>query len=378
MRLCINLGVLLAAATVAFADRTKVDINAETPEGQLLQQIGQESDAAKKRALLEDFVGKYPNHAGILWVYGQLQPLYLEAKQYDKVFPVAEKLLAADAADAEMAHAALKAAEGKQDPDMVVKWATATSEAARKAAAAPKPSDEEEVENWKRRVDYAKQVDIYSEYSLFNMALQTPDPNKKILLAQTLQQRNPNSQYVPQVEPQLFLAYRQVNDNDKALEIAERSIANDATNEDMLLFAASQYLDKKQWDKAIDTAGKTVEVMKAKPAPAGVDAAQWEAKRKQVVGSGLWLQGMATSALNQHPDTDRLLREALPYLEGNNQMLGPALFNLGLANYRLGQKDVNRIKDALDFNRQCAAIPGPYQPLAKKNIAAIQSEYRVK
>jgi len=377
MRLPIVLGALLAAAVVAFADRTKVDINAETPEGQLLQQIGQETDTAKKRAMLEEFVGKFPNHNAIQWVYGQLQPLYLQAKEYDKVFPVVEKLLAADAGDAEMAHGALKAAEGKQDADLVAKWAVATSEAARKAAATPKPSDEEEVEHWKQRVDYAKQVDVYSEYSLFNMTLQTADPTKKILLAQTLLERNPTSQYAAQVEPQLFLAYRQTNNNDKALEIAERTIAKDATNEDMLLFAASQYLDRKQWDKAASAAAKTVEVMKAKAAPSGVDAAQWEGKRKQVVGSGLWLQGMALSAQNNHLETDRVLREALPYLEGNNQMLGPALFNLGLANYRLGKKEVNRIKDALDFNKRCAAIPGPYQPLAKKNIAAIQSEYRV-
>jgi len=377
MRLPIVLGALLAAATVAFADRTKVDINAETPEGQLLQQIGQESEAAKKRALLEEFVGKHSNHAGILWVYGQLLPLYLEAKEYDKVFPVAEKLLAADPADAEMAHGALKAAEGKQDPDLVAKWAAATSEAARKAVAAPKPSDEEEVENWKRRVDYAKQVDVYSEYSLFNTALQTADPNKKILLAETLLQRNPKSQYAAQVEPTLFLAYRQVNNNDKALEVAERIIARDASNEDSLLFAAYQYFDKKQWDKAVDYSFKVVDVMKAKPAPQGVDAAQWESKKKQVVGSGLWLQGMALGAQNKHVETDKVLREALPYLEANNAMLGPALFTLGLANYRLGEKEISRIKDALDYNKRCAAIPGPYQSLAKKNIAAIQAKYRV-
>ena len=51
--------VYLAAAGLiclpAMGQRTKIDINTETPEGQLLQQIGTEQDPEKKLALLEQF-----------------------------------------------------------------------------------------------------------------------------------------------------------------------------------------------------------------------------------------------------------------------------------------------------------------------------------
>jgi tetratricopeptide (TPR) repeat protein len=376
MRFFTYLTLAVICAVPALADRTKVDINTETPEGQLLQEIGTTEDAAQKRTLMEQFLQKHPDHPGALWVRGQLQPVYLEAGEHDKAIEIAEKLLEADPTDAEMAHGALKAAEAKNDPDLVIKWAVATSEAARKMVAKPKPEDEDEVEFWERRVDYAKQVDVYCEYSLFNTALQTQDPAKRIALADALRERNAESQYVPQIEPLLFAAYRQAGENDKALELAERTIEKDQTNEDMLLFAATTYFDKKEYDKSLGYAGKAVDAIEEKPAPEGVSAGDWEARRKQVIGSGLWLQGMIFAGQRKYVDTDRVLREALPHLEGNNQMLGPALFNLGLANYQLGQKNTKLIVEALRFNQQCAQIPGPYQAQARKNVAAIQSQYR--
>jgi tetratricopeptide (TPR) repeat protein len=378
MQLSGYLSMAIVFALPLFADRTKVDINTETPEGQMLQAIGTEEDPAQKRLLLEQFLEKYPMHPAVLWVQGQLQPIYVKAEEYDKAFAVSEKLLEADPADVEIAHGALKAAETKKDPDLVARWAVITSEAARKAAAKPKPEDEDEAEAWQRRVDYAKQVDVYTEYALLNAALMAQDPAKKIEIAEKLAERNPKSQYLGQLDPVLFLAYRQVNNNEKALEIAERTLATDSSNEDMLLFAATTYFDQKAHDRSLEYARKAVEVMKEKPAPEGVSAEQWEVRKKQVMGSGLWLQGMIYAGQRKYAEADRVLREALPYLEGNNAMLGPALFNLGLANYQLGQKNSKLIIDALRFNQECAKIPGPYQAQARKNVAAIQSQYRLR
>jgi len=51
---------------------------------------------------------------------------------------------------------------------------------------------------------------------------------------------------------------------------------------------------------------------------------------------------------------------------------------VGLANFRLGEKgDINRILDAVRFNEQCIAIPGPYQSRAKTNLAHIRKNYRI-
>lgn len=64
MRLCHVLFALLAVAAPLCGQRHKLTINAETPEGQELQGIGQENDAAKKMALMEAFIQKHPAHEG--------------------------------------------------------------------------------------------------------------------------------------------------------------------------------------------------------------------------------------------------------------------------------------------------------------------------
>ncbi|MBM3813635.1 MAG: hypothetical protein FJW20_18580 [Acidimicrobiia bacterium] len=364
------------------AQRHKIDINAETPEGLLLQQIGTEEDPAKKVALLEEFSSKYSNHAGMPWVYGQLQPAYLKAGQHDKVFPVVEKLLTFDPSDAEMAHGALKAAEAKKDPDLILKWAVATSDAARKAVASKKPADEDEVENWKHKVDFAKQVETYTEYSLFNTALQTTDPGKKIQLIDKLAERNPQSQYLAQLDEVKFQSYRQLNNTEKAVEVAEALIAKNSTNEDLYLFVADYQFQKKDYDKTQDYGDKLVALMKSKPAPQGVAAADWEKKKTTATGLGLWFKGMSLAAQSKFGPADQVLRDALPFVDDNDQLKAAALFNLGLANYRLGDSakspNTQRILDALKFNQQCAAIKSPYQANAQRNITAIRSQYRIR
>ncbi len=74
----------------------------------------------------------------------------------------------------------------KKDPDLVLKWSSKTAELAQKVVASPQPKDADEVENWKARVDYARQVNTYTEYSLYAMAIQTADPKKQAALIEAL------------------------------------------------------------------------------------------------------------------------------------------------------------------------------------------------
>lgn len=372
--------VLLLAAGAAAAQRHQITINAETPEGQLLQQIGQESDETKKIAMLEQFTTQYPKHEGVAWVYEQLVAAYAKANQPDKLLATGEKLLALDPADAEDAHTCLKAAlEAKRDPDLVLKWAVITSDAARKVAQSPKPADEGEVENWTRRVDFAKQVDIYTEYALYAMAIQTPDPKKKILLGDTLEQRNPQSQYITQAAEQRFLAYLRVGENDKALALAEKTLEKDQTNAEMMLAVADSYRAKKNEEKVAELTGKAIQAAATKPKPEGVSDADWNTWRTQITGRAHYVLGVTYAALERWAQTDQSLRAALPGIGGSPEMKAEALFYLGLANYRLAEKgDTERARDAVRFSEQCAAIPGPFQGPARTNVRAIQRVYRIK
>ena len=67
MRACYLLLALFVFSASA-QQRKHFTINTSTPEGEILQSIGQESDDAKKLALMQDFVSKYPKHEGVGWV----------------------------------------------------------------------------------------------------------------------------------------------------------------------------------------------------------------------------------------------------------------------------------------------------------------------
>jgi tetratricopeptide (TPR) repeat protein len=277
MRLRILILALVVAAGAALAQRHPLGtVNAETPEGLLLQQIGQETDEAKKLTLLQQFAAQSPKHDAIGWVYEQMQAAYIKAGPPDKVIETGEKLLAMDADDLNAAYQSLKASEAKKDPDLVRKWSDRTSQIARKLAASPQPTDAEEVENWKKRVDYAKQVDVYTEYSIYAATLQSQDPRKRIELIEALNARNPKNAHAAQMTQLQFATLRQLGDNAKALALAEKTLETDQTSEDMLAYVANDYVEKKRDpDKVVSYSAKIVELMETKPKPEGVSDADW-------------------------------------------------------------------------------------------------------
>lgn len=372
----IAIAFMLCAAAAA-QSRHKLVINAQTPEGSLLQQIGQESDPAKKRALIEEFLSKYPKHEGVSWAEGQAQETYLKANEYDRAITAGEHVLAADPGDLDAAYNNLKAAEGKKDADLIGKWSAQTSEIARKIAGSTKDTEEDA----KQRIDYAKQVDTYTEYALYAAALQQTDPRKIILLGTALEQRNPNGQYLQKVAATYLNAVRQVEGNDKAGLAAERIAAHEAPSEDALLMAADHAMrTKAPPDKVIGYATKLIDTLTNKPKAEGMSDSDWEKKKTTMLGLANWMAGMSYGAQNKLPQADKSLRAALPYIKGNEQLLGPALFQLGLVDYKMGTGGKSRamLQDALKFNEQCAAVRGPMQAQAAKNIRVIRTELGLK
>lgn len=380
----IRLFSIAALATgMLFAQRHKLTINAETPEGQLLQQIGQEADPAKKTALMEDFASKHPKHEGAGWVLEQLTAAHLKANSFDQALAAGEKLIALDPDDVVTSHNCLKAAEGKKDPDLIKKWAANTSKLARKAASAPEPSEADAKENWKANVDYAKQVDTYTEYALYAAVLATQDPAKKIMLFEALQSQNPKSEYIAKTEDPYFLALRQAGQNDKALELAERVLETRQDNEDMLLVVADKYMKGKtptDKQKTIDYSNKLAQVMGARQKPEGVSDADWTKRKNLMMGMGFWMAGMTYAKDNKSKETDEALRQALPLIQDTVQLAEPALFQLGLANYNMGKATNNKklLGEALNFNRRCAALKGSLAGQATKNAQVISQTYGLK
>lgn len=375
MKLFVFIATAILFTGAASAQRHKLgEINAETEEGKFLQGIATEQDAARKVSLMEEFVTKYGKHEAAGWVWSQLQPAYAKANNYDKVLAAGKTLLALDPTDIDAAYANLKAAEAKKDSEGVVTWAVAASDIARKAATTPKKEDQED-EEYKHAVDYAKQVDTYTQYALYATALTEQDPAKVMKLAETLQERNPDGQYVSQVMGKYTWAAREAKAMPAAVAFGERAYARNQFNEDLLLAMADHFMNAKNSEKTLLYSGKLVEYLGAKPKPEGVSDADWERKKSMMIGLGHWMAGTTYAQQRNFAQTDKSFRAALPYIKDNEQLLGPALFHLGFANYQMGKgKSAAQMAEAIKFMQQCAAVKSPLQAQAQKNLTVMRKE----
>jgi hypothetical protein len=242
--------------------------------------------------------------------------------------------------DLEDALNALKQAEPSKDVAKIKQLAAAAHSTAKKYEG-PAPADADKAA-YEARAGYAKDVDHYSEYALYALALQERgNPKVATDLINTLEQQNPKSDYLEMPE-----AITIQMDNDLA---------------------------RNQTDRAASLANRLIAAVNKKP-PEGTSAADWERTKAAALGQGYFVLGFSACQHNKFPDADRDLRSALPYIKGDNGRMGPALFCLGVANYNLANLTNNKAKmlEAAKFSEQAAAIPGPTQDQAYKNSISMK------
>ncbi len=372
MKSCIFTLVLLVLPALAQQPRQNFVLNVGTPEGQLLQQIGQELDEAKKQMLMEEFLEKYPKHEGAGWVSAMLEAMYNQEKQYDKSLQIADKVYA-NVPDMDAAWAALKAAEGKEDKDLVKKWSARTSESARKAAASMKaPANEDD----KQQLAYAKDVDAYSEYSLYVLALKDKEPKDTVELIDTLEHQNPKSQYLPLAAPLYFEALEKAGEGAKACPAAVRMANADAKNAEAMLFAAQCSWSGNRADGVISYGSKAAAAMNSRTKPEGMSDSDWATKKQGILASANFYVGQGYTMEGRYGPANKSLRAALGSIKGNEQLYAIALFDLGLANYNLGKTigDKAQMREGLKFFEQSAGMKSSVQDQAARNASLVRTE----
>jgi tetratricopeptide (TPR) repeat protein len=270
MNVVLLAGTLLASLAGVSAAQA---FDPNTPDGGLVASIQKESDPGQKQALLEDFVQKFPSSHLAGWAWGQLQAAYLQAQQYEKAIRAGEKSLAVASDAIEVAYNNLKAAEAMNDAEAVMKWSAETSRAARQQLAGSQQGALDP-----SRIDYAKQVDTYTEYALYAMSVKTTDPAKIISLTESLEQRNPQSVYLSKGYGRYLNALRQSGQPEKAGTAAQHEFERDPSNEDALAVVADYSMHNKQYDQALEYSKKLAEVMQSKSKPEEMKEADWDQK----------------------------------------------------------------------------------------------------
>ena len=263
--------------------------------------------------------------------------------------------------DLDSSYQSLKEAVEKKDPASVKKLSALTFDFAKRIISAPDAD--------KGRVEHAKEVEKYAEYSLSATALVATDPKATVDLTEILEQRNPKSEYLGQVIAKYTAVETQAGHPEKGAALAERVIKVQPSNAEALLIAAEYNLQKQRTAQAGTYAARAVDILSKKKGEPGNDA---------LLGHANYIAGVAYGAQTKWPQANSALQAALPTLKGNPAAMGYALFYLGLANYQLGKLTLNRaqMRLALNYFEQCAAISGPMQGQASQNVAAIRAELR--
>jgi len=377
--LAVLLAPLLLAGEALGADRHKLDVDPESQDGILLQRIQQEPTQPRKLALLEKFVAEYHEAPDIAWVYEQLLPIYVEANQWDRVIETAEGLLAVDPNDLDSAHDALKAAEAQNNPDLITKYAKLAWDLGTRTLKSPKPADPEDVPDWKKQMDFARENLAYSEYTLASQAAAQPDELKRAELTQALQDRNPQSQFLFLTKKPTVIELASLNPA-KALQLAEQGLIENPDNIDFLMTVADHDMNlEKNLPKVLTYALRILELLQGKPQPADITSAEWEKKKVKFSGWANWIAGVIYGKQARYGLSDRYLRAALPYIREDSRLTAAAYFYLGYDNYALAGElaDKGRAIEAVKFSKICVDMDSPFRSLALKNLQALRNEYNV-
>jgi hypothetical protein len=343
--------------------------NPSTPEGQILQALGQETDDARKVTLAQDFLAKYPKHEAAGWVSAQLESGLLAEKDNDKVLEVADAAYA-NGPDLDAAFYALKAAVAKGDIEQAKKWSARTTEAAHKAIAAAKaPTDDES----KQQLEYYKQVDEYSEYGLYVLALKAM-PKEEVDLVDTLIKQNPKSQYLSEVATSYFAALTKAGEGAKACPAAARMAVE--KNAEAMLYAADCNWRGSKADAVISYGAKAAEAASTRAKHEGASDSDFAAQKAALIGSANFYIGVGNAMEMRYGPANKALKAALPAIKGNSQLYAIALFDLGLANYQLGKPlgDKAQMREGLKYFQESAGIASPMQDQASKNAKLVLAE----
>ncbi len=151
----------------------------------------------------------------------------------------------------------------------------------------------------------AQQTQLYAEYSLFTIAQQTTDPPRKLEMLISLQERNPKSPYAENVPAECFAIYHKLNQMEKALALADQTLAADPDNIDMLMAVSGYHFGREESkEKVVANMVHVVEVLGKKPRPDSLGEEDWAKKKSQVLGSAYYMGGVFSSVTGQYGRAD--------------------------------------------------------------------------
>jgi hypothetical protein len=277
-------------------------------------------------------------------------------------------------ADLEESYTKLKDAVAKKDADATKSAAAETLKLAKAAQTAAKPTEAEEVEHWKQTIDYAKDVESYTEYALGFVASQPGlDPAKAVDMIDTLIAQNPKSKFIDDIAVNSYLvALGKAGGAAKQQAGMAKVIVGRPDN--TVALQALVDMSGSSPDRALSYANRLIAAIKAKSKPEGFSESDWEKQKNSALATGYFNAGYVYLQKQAWVDCDKNLKLAVPLLAGDQARLGIAYYGLGACNFNFGKmtNDRTRMQAGEKYSEQSAAIKSPMQTRAYNDVAAMK------
>jgi len=374
------LSVVLATSYATAQDKNKVEaynvVEEGSPQAILITKINEEASDEKRVALCLEYEKKYLNSDTMLWVYDQLQSTYEKLGQKQNALGVSQRILKIDPDNVPAAHALLTDAAERKDAAAELTWATSVADISKRVLAATTPKPGEEPNEFKHRVEFAKQANQYAEYVFYTVASQTAPKDRPPVL-DAFRQRFPQSKYLQAAESTGTETTRVVLNGEAGLAAIDKALAEGKADDEMVLMAANYYLQRSP-ERAMHYCQRLLQIVNG-PKPASVPDGDWPRRRSIAMGQAYWMMGMINSSAEDYASADRNLRAALGYIRGDEQKTAAALFHLGYANFRLAasSSDKTRVQDAIRYTEACIKMNTNIKAAAVRNLDLIKRQYNM-
>jgi tetratricopeptide (TPR) repeat protein len=369
--LLVVLSSFLSIATRVDAQADKVMIPAGTPEDRDLQAISNETDAAKKLAMYQDFVQKHSSNAAAV-TYGdwQISQAYQAAGDLNKALDYGDKALAGSPHNLDIIVSQANIAQSAKDNARLVDYAARGGQVCSSIAREPKPegvSDEDFKKQVQEDQEAAKNGCTFLESAAFNAIASETDAKARMAEIEKFSEAFPDSTFQDQVSSYAMytLGPGQLNDQARLFAYGEKALAANPNSLPALLLLAGSYVDAAQagsLGKAITYSQKAIAVAKA-------DEPDADKTRKVSAGAAHSILGYAYMKQDKTVAAIPELKSAVGLLKGqDDQQYSIALYRLGFAYAKL-----NKLGEAREVLTEGVKISGPVQAMSQDLLTKVNA-----
>jgi tetratricopeptide (TPR) repeat protein len=336
--------------------RTPV-IDTESAEGALIAQAGTSEDPAQKIQFLETFVGKFPSHEAIGYVYLQLHELYLGQQDYAKSAEYGKKAVEIAPNDIELRDSMVKARRARSNGMRCSR----TPPRPRQPRIRPRP-----LRRSSRRVS-SRASRTRSTCRRIKSPTRPPRSSVSKRCGNIFPRANTPSF---QGEP-LATAYQQAGEYEKMLEAMREHLTHDASNEVFLYTLADAHARKNELDPAKQYADQLIQLMAQKEKPEGVDDAAWDQQKTLFTALGNFVLGRILVTQEKYREGRALLLQTVDPLKAQGgDAYGTLAYFLGICYVKLDIQGDN-IVAARNWITVASNTPSAYQAEAKTILSKL-------